>query len=38
MKEDRFKDGLDGRARMMLDRLIEMQEAAGDNISYSQVG
>jgi hypothetical protein len=38
MKEDRFRDGLDGRARVMLDRLIEMQEAAGDNITYSLVG
>jgi hypothetical protein len=38
MKDDRFKAGLNGKAKAMLDRLIKMQEAANGNIVYSQVG
>jgi len=38
MKDDRFKAGLNGKAKAMLDRLIKMQETANGNIVYSQVG
>jgi hypothetical protein len=38
MKEERFKDGLNDKAKAMLDRLTKMQDATCDDIVYSQVG
>lgn len=41
MKEDRFRDSLDGRARDMWERLMQMERSATDEgmaIGYSQIG
>jgi len=39
MKEDRFKNTLrEGRPRKMLERLVRLQESAGSEIGYSQIG
>ncbi|KAI4525501.1 hypothetical protein K525DRAFT_266009 [Schizophyllum commune Loenen D] len=38
MKEPRFRETLDETGRVMLDRLIKMQESAGEEIRYSLKG
>ncbi|EMD35931.1 hypothetical protein CERSUDRAFT_115834 [Gelatoporia subvermispora B] len=35
MREDRFRDGLDGRGRAMLANLIKMQESVNGDLEYS---
>ncbi|TRM66721.1 hypothetical protein BD626DRAFT_163305 [Schizophyllum amplum] len=38
MKEERFRQTLDATGKVMLDRLIEMQESAGEEVRYSLKG
>ena len=38
MKEPRFRETLHETGRVMLDRLIKMQESAGEEIRYSLKG
>lgn len=35
MKDDTFRDGLDARGKVMLDKLIAMQEGVGRDVGYS---
>ena len=38
MKEPRFRETLHETGRVMLDRLVKMQESAGEEIKYSLKG